>query len=175
MARTYVPLMSSELGHDIEVATLWELETWSPDKVEVVEHKQAQCDGKASMSLTSHALQEQVPGNTEMPPSAMKMAYHFRGSLVAQKHDETPPFLMAFWPTNGKHRFIPNLLELILASHLDVDFGGEFPYEFKPHSYWNQIAMACHVAPTGMRIEQWEQESASNTLLVLLQFDLFTN
>jgi hypothetical protein len=36
-------------------------------------------------------------------------------------------------------RFNPNLLELIPASHLGADFGGEFPYEFEPKSYWDQI------------------------------------
>ncbi|KAK0234671.1 CRAL-TRIO domain-containing protein [Armillaria nabsnona] len=65
--------------------------------------------------------------------------------------------------TRDKMRFNPNLLELIPASHLDADFGGEFPYEFEPHSYWNQIVAACHVAPDGTRIEG-EPESASNTL-----------
>ncbi|KAK0187189.1 CRAL-TRIO domain-containing protein [Armillaria mellea] len=53
--------------------------------------------------------------------------------------------------TRDKMRFNPNLLELIPASHLDVDFGGEFPYE------------ACRVAPDGTRIEE-EPQSASNTL-----------
>ena len=36
-------------------------------------------------------------------------------------------------------RFNPNLLELIPASHLDADFGGEHNYEFEPKSYWEQI------------------------------------
>ncbi|KAK0436448.1 CRAL-TRIO domain-containing protein [Armillaria borealis] len=66
--------------------------------------------------------------------------------------------------TRDKMRFNPNLLELIPASHLDADFGGEFPYEFEPQSYWNQIVAACHVAPDGTRIEEGEPESASNTL-----------
>ncbi|KAK0447391.1 CRAL-TRIO domain-containing protein [Desarmillaria tabescens] len=64
--------------------------------------------------------------------------------------------------TRDKMRFNPNLLELIPASHLDADFGGEFSYEFEPHSYWNQIVMACRVAPDGTRIEG-ELESSSNT------------
>ncbi len=32
--------------------------------------------------------------------------------------------------------FNPNLLELIPASHLDTDIGGEFTYEFEPHTTW---------------------------------------
>lgn len=36
-------------------------------------------------------------------------------------------------------RFNPNLDELIPPSHLDADFGGQFHYEFEPHSYWEQI------------------------------------
>lgn len=66
--------------------------------------------------------------------------------------------------TRDKMRFNPNLLELIPASHLDADFGGEFPYEFEPRSYWDQIVAACHVAPDGTRLEEGEPKSASNTL-----------
>ncbi|KAK0200359.1 CRAL-TRIO domain-containing protein [Desarmillaria ectypa] len=65
--------------------------------------------------------------------------------------------------TRDKMRFNPNLLELIPASHLDADFGGEFPYEFEPHSYWNQIVAACRVAPDGTRTEG-ELELPPNTL-----------
>jgi hypothetical protein len=36
-------------------------------------------------------------------------------------------------------RFNPDLLELIPASHLDADFGGEYAFEFEPESYWKQI------------------------------------
>ncbi|KAG7442225.1 CRAL/TRIO domain-containing protein [Guyanagaster necrorhizus] len=75
--------------------------------------------------------------------------------------------------TRDKMRFNPNLLELIPASHLDADFGGEFPYEFEPHSYWSQIVAACRVAPDGTRAEG-ESESPSNTLSVPLRFDLVT-
>lgn len=36
-------------------------------------------------------------------------------------------------------RFNPDLLELIPASQLDADFGGEHALEFEPKSYWNEI------------------------------------
>jgi hypothetical protein len=36
-------------------------------------------------------------------------------------------------------RFNPNLLELVPASQLDADIGGEFNYEFEPKSYWDQV------------------------------------
>ncbi len=36
-------------------------------------------------------------------------------------------------------RFNPDLLELIPASQLDADFGGEHHFEFEPESYWDQI------------------------------------
>ncbi|SJL06625.1 related to PDR16 protein [Armillaria ostoyae] len=74
------------------------------------------------------------------------------------------PFLDPVTRDKACMRFNPNLLELIPASHLDADFGGEFLYEFEPQSYWNQIVTACHVAPDGTRIEEGEPEAASNTL-----------
>ncbi|KIY72238.1 CRAL/TRIO domain-containing protein [Cylindrobasidium torrendii FP15055 ss-10] len=54
--------------------------------------------------------------------------------------------------TRDKMRFNPDLLELIPASHLDADFGGDFPYEFEPKSYWDQIVKACGIAPDGTRV-----------------------
>lgn len=36
-------------------------------------------------------------------------------------------------------RFNPNILELVDASQLDADFGGELEYEFEKDSYWAQI------------------------------------
>ena len=36
-------------------------------------------------------------------------------------------------------RFNPDLDELIPASHLDADFGGEYEFEFEPEEYWRQI------------------------------------
>lgn len=53
--------------------------------------------------------------------------------------------------TRDKMRFNPDLLELIPASHLDADFGGEHNYEFEPKSYWDQIVTACGIAPDGTR------------------------
>ncbi|KAG9098366.1 hypothetical protein FRC06_006485 [Ceratobasidium sp. 370] len=41
--------------------------------------------------------------------------------------------------TRDKMRFNPNLPELVPVSQLDKDLGGEFPYEFEPVSYWEQI------------------------------------
>ncbi|KAF8906927.1 CRAL-TRIO domain-containing protein [Mucidula mucida] len=54
--------------------------------------------------------------------------------------------------TRDKMRFNPDLLELIPASHLDADFGGEHAYEFEPTSYWDQIVEACGIAPDGTRV-----------------------
>jgi hypothetical protein len=38
-----------------------------------------------------------------------------------------------------KMRFNPDLKELIPKEHLDVEFGGEYEYEFEKESYWKQI------------------------------------
>ncbi|KAF8641166.1 hypothetical protein AX17_000801 [Amanita inopinata Kibby_2008] len=54
--------------------------------------------------------------------------------------------------TRDKMRFNPDLTQLIPSSHLDSDFGGEYEFEFEPHSYWDQIVSACGIAPDGTRI-----------------------
>lgn len=61
--------------------------------------------------------------------------------------------------TRDKMRFNPNLDELIPPSHLDADFGGQFHYEFEPHSYWEQIVSACGIAPDGTRVERSDATS----------------
>ncbi|KDR85491.1 hypothetical protein GALMADRAFT_218588 [Galerina marginata CBS 339.88] len=55
--------------------------------------------------------------------------------------------------TRDKMRFNPDLFELIPASQLDADFGGEHEYEFEPESYWDQIVAACGVTPKGTRVD----------------------
>lgn len=67
-------------------------------------------------------------------------------------------------------RFNPDLLELIPKEQLDVEFGGEYEYEFEKESYWKQIvewvylfhsfwqglksiSRACKIAPDGTRLE----------------------
>ncbi|KAF9486437.1 CRAL/TRIO domain-containing protein [Pholiota conissans] len=55
--------------------------------------------------------------------------------------------------TRDKMRFNPDLLELIPASQLDADFGGEHAYEFEPESYWNEIVAACGITKDGKRID----------------------
>ncbi|KAJ8469394.1 hypothetical protein ONZ45_g16905 [Pleurotus djamor] len=64
--------------------------------------------------------------------------------------------------TRDKMRFNPDLLELIPASHLDADFGGEYAYEFEPESYWQQIVEACGIAPDGTRVTVPGSEEASS-------------
>ncbi|PPQ75361.1 hypothetical protein CVT24_013148 [Panaeolus cyanescens] len=54
--------------------------------------------------------------------------------------------------TRDKMRFNPDLLELIPASQLDADFGGQNNFQFDANSYWEQIVTACKVAPDGTRI-----------------------
>ncbi|PPQ78031.1 hypothetical protein CVT25_015575 [Psilocybe cyanescens] len=73
------------------------------------------------------------------------------------------PFLLNFFykgispfldpVTQDKMRFNPDLFELIPASQLDADFGGEYEYEFEPESYWDQIVAACGVSPEGTRMD----------------------
>lgn len=36
-------------------------------------------------------------------------------------------------------RFNPDLLELIPASQLESEFGGEYEYEFDHEAYWKQL------------------------------------
>ncbi len=73
--------------------------------------------------------------------------------------------------------FNPDLLEVIPSSHLDADFEFEpqrslrkYPLGFELLYSYHEL---CHVATYGTRIEEREPEPASNTLSVLLQFDLF--
>jgi hypothetical protein len=74
-------------------------------------------------------------------------------------------------------RFNPDLLELIPASQLDADFGGDHAYEFEPNSYWEQIVSwvyctmpgapmfiwviirACGIADDGTRVTKSETSS----------------
>ncbi|CAE6334758.1 unnamed protein product [Rhizoctonia solani] len=51
--------------------------------------------------------------------------------------------------TRDKMRFNPNLLELVPASQLDADIGGEFNYEFEPKSYWDQVVSHCKLNADG--------------------------
>lgn len=41
--------------------------------------------------------------------------------------------------TRDKIRFNPDLAELIPRSQLWTSFGGDYPYEFEPKSYWDQL------------------------------------
>lgn len=41
--------------------------------------------------------------------------------------------------TRDKMRFNPDLFELVPREQLDADFGGNYPYEFEPESYWIQL------------------------------------
>jgi len=69
------------------------------------------------------------------------------------------PFLLNFFykgispfldpVTRDKMRFNPNLQELVPASQLDADLGGEFAYEFEPVSYWEQVISRCKINPDG--------------------------
>ncbi|KAF9535695.1 CRAL/TRIO domain-containing protein [Crepidotus variabilis] len=55
--------------------------------------------------------------------------------------------------TRDKMRFNPDLLELIPASQLDAEFGGDNHFEFNSEKYWDQIVAACGVATDGTRVE----------------------
>ncbi|KAH8825197.1 CRAL-TRIO domain-containing protein [Flagelloscypha sp. PMI_526] len=41
--------------------------------------------------------------------------------------------------TRDKMRFNPDLLELVPASQLDAEFGGEYEFEHHHETYWNQV------------------------------------
>ncbi|KAF9064027.1 CRAL-TRIO domain-containing protein [Rhodocollybia butyracea] len=56
--------------------------------------------------------------------------------------------------TRDKMRFNPDLLELIPASQLEAEFGGEYEYEFDHESYWNQLIQTCGIAPDGTRTNE---------------------
>ncbi|KAJ4470890.1 CRAL TRIO domain-containing protein [Lentinula aciculospora] len=56
--------------------------------------------------------------------------------------------------TRDKMRFNPDLLELIPASQLEAEFGGEYEYEFKHEHYWQQIIETCGIAPDGTRVKE---------------------
>ncbi|TFK70077.1 CRAL/TRIO domain-containing protein [Pluteus cervinus] len=73
--------------------------------------------------------------------------------------------------TRNKMRFNPELLELIPASQLDADFGGDYAYKFEAESYWDQIIETCGVAPDGTRVGNvdntrgdWPSPRSSTTL-----------
>ncbi|KAF8079230.1 CRAL/TRIO domain-containing protein [Lyophyllum atratum] len=68
--------------------------------------------------------------------------------------------------TRDKMRFNPDLLELIPASQLDADFGGEYHYEFEPNSYWKQIVEACGIAPDGTRVHDIEDEQKESAAIM---------
>ncbi|KAF4623972.1 hypothetical protein D9613_002259 [Agrocybe pediades] len=65
--------------------------------------------------------------------------------------------------TRDKMRFNPDLFELIPASHLDADFGGQNEFEFEPESYWDQIVAACGVTPDGARVD-FNPKSGSSSM-----------
>ncbi|KAF8346035.1 CRAL-TRIO domain-containing protein [Amanita rubescens] len=66
--------------------------------------------------------------------------------------------------TRDKMRFNPDLKELIPLSHLDAEFGGENAFEFEPNSYWDQIVLACGIAPDGTRVTN-EKDSELNVMI----------
>ncbi|THU83752.1 CRAL/TRIO domain-containing protein [Dendrothele bispora CBS 962.96] len=73
------------------------------------------------------------------------------------------PFLLNFFykgispfldpVTRDKMRFNPDLLELVPASQLEAEFGGEYDFEFKHEDYWKQIIETCAIAPDGTRVK----------------------
>ncbi|CAA7265881.1 unnamed protein product [Cyclocybe aegerita] len=54
--------------------------------------------------------------------------------------------------TRDKMRFNPDLFELIPASQLDADFGGDYHYEFEATIYWDQIVAACGIKEDGTHV-----------------------
>ncbi|PKI85070.1 hypothetical protein MVES_001002 [Malassezia vespertilionis] len=75
----------------------------------------------------------------------------------------TPRFISAFFTalspfldpvTKDKIRFnSPNMTDFILPSQLDDNFpGGEYPYEFNFHVYWDTLLKRCNLNPDGTRI-----------------------
>ncbi|KAJ3501403.1 hypothetical protein NLJ89_g9352 [Agrocybe chaxingu] len=68
------------------------------------------------------------------------------------------PMLLSFFykgisPFLDPMRFNPDLFELIPASQLDADFGGDNHYEFEATSYWDQIVAACGIKEDGTRVD----------------------
>ncbi|KAF5323643.1 hypothetical protein D9758_017081 [Tetrapyrgos nigripes] len=54
--------------------------------------------------------------------------------------------------TRDKMRFNPDLLELVPASQLEAEFGGEHDFEFVHEDYWKQIIETCGIEPDGTRV-----------------------
>ncbi|KAK4689874.1 hypothetical protein P7C73_g228, partial [Tremellales sp. Uapishka_1] len=55
--------------------------------------------------------------------------------------------------TRDKMRFNPKLLDLVPASQLDKDFGGDYNFHFDHTVYWNTLTEFCHIAPDGGRLD----------------------
>ncbi|KAJ3553299.1 hypothetical protein NP233_g12676 [Leucocoprinus birnbaumii] len=66
--------------------------------------------------------------------------------------------------TRDKMRFNPDLLELIPPTQLDADFGGEYHFEFDAKLYWEQIVIACNIAPDGTRTLTSTTDSSEESL-----------
>ncbi|ESK85442.1 cral trio domain-containing protein [Moniliophthora roreri MCA 2997] len=56
--------------------------------------------------------------------------------------------------TRDKMRFNPDLLELVPASQLEAEFGGEHNFLFNHEDYWKQIIDTCGIAPDGTRVKE---------------------
>jgi hypothetical protein len=54
--------------------------------------------------------------------------------------------------TRDKIRFNPDLTELVPKSQLWMSFGGDYPYEFEPKSYWEQLVeyVSVHIFSGGL-------------------------
>lgn len=81
------------------------------------------------------------------------------GTSKAQHTDEDPAY--------PQMRFNPHLQELIPMEHLEVEFGGDFLYEFNQDSYWEQVCRC--VCPHGV---VWLAMDASE--LTTLECDTIT-
>ncbi|WVR07910.1 hypothetical protein IAU60_004953 [Kwoniella sp. DSM 27419] len=54
--------------------------------------------------------------------------------------------------TRDKIRFNPKLTELVPASQLDAEFGGDYNFDFEHKSYWQTLTEFCHIAEDGSRV-----------------------
>ncbi|WVQ84793.1 hypothetical protein IAT38_006950 [Cryptococcus sp. DSM 104549] len=55
--------------------------------------------------------------------------------------------------TRDKIRFNPKVTDLVPASMLDHEFGGDYMFEFEHKSYWKTVTEFCHIAEDGTRVD----------------------
>lgn len=56
--------------------------------------------------------------------------------------------------TKEKIKFNPEMGEIVPASQLDTEFGGQYNYKFDHEVYWKTLIDQCYIAPDGSRLDK---------------------